>query len=360
MLMILALLNPIWVVIPSGGYGPLIIGNLLAGLIEYGVLRWRFGLTGWRWLPVLVIANLASAAIGGYPLKAWLPLLNGHLSLDPLAFALVLVVMAAILTFLGALVMEAPAYLILFHRAEVKRRFPWRALLVAHLASWPISLAGTVYLTRTEWDLTLLTRTRRVPVAAMAPERTWVFLNRGGRILRQRLGASTFEDLGLAASDIETLAREPQGWHMEFYAVTDPDHVKSSGRILAPASWRGPEYRDSRYEGIQRIPWVEKYLNISLLHGANFFDEGNAHHPLLDVSKDGMGTITVLKPGAAREELRCFMPLHRAWYGASVALPDGPVLFEMDGWVMLMDPTTRRLAAVGQGRLKMVLLEPNV
>lgn len=224
--------------------------------------------------------------------------------------------------------------------------------------SWPISLGAVVLLTRSEWDLTLWTRTRRVPIASIASPGTWVYLEHRGRILRQELGTSRFEDLGLSTSEHHSLVREPQGWNLEFYTFPTQDQVRIHGRILAPASWLGPEYWDSRFDGIQRNPWNKKALGGAVLRGAYFFDEGSALNAVIQVGMDGMGAVTVRNGAGSLEHLRIFTPFHRADYGASVTLPNGTVLFQMDGWVMALSPAVLERAPVGPGRLRMVLLEP--
>jgi hypothetical protein len=207
--MLHAWLNPITVVLPSGGYTPFLLGNLLAGLVEFGVLRWWFGLKGWRWLFVLVAINACSAAIGGYPLQSWLPTWILNLHLGPLDQVPVLLASAAILTFLAALILELPAYLAIFQMAEVRRRQPLRALVMAHLVSWPVTLGLAVFLTRHEWDLSLYTKTHRVSVSSLAPARTWIWFKRDGTLFKQRLGDHLAESIPVPMGDAETIANDP-------------------------------------------------------------------------------------------------------------------------------------------------------
>jgi len=84
------MLNPISVALPSGGMPSFVYGNLVAGVAEFLVLRWGFGLRGKRWLGLLVVANIVSAALGGYPLQKGLPEALAKFDISPLSFPIVL------------------------------------------------------------------------------------------------------------------------------------------------------------------------------------------------------------------------------------------------------------------------------
>jgi len=355
-----ALLNPVTVILPSGGYEPFLLGNLLAGLVEYGVLRWRFGLQGFRWLVILVVVNACSAAIGGYPLQTWLPTWISRLNLGPLDQVPVLLLSAALLTLLLALLLELPAYFALFRLADVRRRQPILALLIAHLVSWPMTLGLAVFLSRQEWDLSLFTRTQRASVVAIAPPRTWVWFMRDGKLCKQRLGSQAVEFIPVAIGEAETIARDPAmgGWVLEEYVFDTHDHSNSTAVLLAPSSWVGPMWTQSFLGRSGENPWEIKALNISVLHKENYFTAEAADRRTVTVSPEGMGSVTVLQTGSTSEVLRAFSPFHRPWFGRAVTLPEGQVLFEMDQGMVLLDPDSRRVASVGRGRLVMVLREP--
>ncbi|WIL21420.1 hypothetical protein [Geothrix sp.] len=355
-----ALLNPVTVVLPSGGYESFLLGNLLAGLVEYGVLRWRFGLQGFRWLVILVVVNACSAAIGGYPLQTWLPTWISRLNLGPLDQVPMLLLSAALLTFLLALLLELPAYFAIFRLADVRRRQPIRALLVAHLVSWPVTLGLAVFLSRHEWDLSLYSRTQRVRVSAIAPPRTWVWFLRDGKLCKQRLGSQAVEFIPVSFGEAETIASDPAlgGWVLEEYVFDTPNHCNSTAVLLAPSSWVGPMWTQSFPGKSEENPWKDKFLNISILREENYFNAKDADRRAVTVSPEGMGSVRVLQTGGPSEVLRAFSPFHRPWFGRAVTFPEGQVLFEMDQGMALLEPASRRLASVGRGRLVMVLQEP--
>lgn len=357
--MLNALLNPVTVILPAGGYEPFLVGNLLAGLVEYGVLRWRFGLRGFRWLVILVVVNACSAVIGGYPLQAWLPAWISRLNLGPLDQIPALLLSAALLTFLLALMLELPAYFALFRMADVRRRQPIRALLLAHLASWPVTLGLAVFLSWHDWDLSLYTRTKRVSVSAIAPPRTWVWFVRDGNLCKQRLGSQAVEFISIPSGEAETIARDPAmgGWVLEEYVFDTPNHCNSKAVLLAPSSWVGPMWTQSFLGESEENPWKEKFLNISLLRKENYFSAEAADRRAVTVSPEGMGAVTVLHAGGISEVLRAFSPFHGTWFGRAVTFPEGQVLFEMGQGMALLDPERGRLASFGRGRLVMVLRE---
>ncbi|HJW73723.1 MAG TPA: hypothetical protein VJ486_12920 [Geothrix sp.] len=324
------------------------------------MLRWWFGLKGWRWLFILVAINACSAAIGGYPLQAWLPKWILNLHLGPLDQVPTLLASAAILTFLAALILEFPAYLAIFQMAEVRRRQPLRALVIAHLVSWPVTLGLAVFLTRHEWDLSLYTKTHRVGVSTIAPSRTWIWFMRDGTLFKQRLGDHLAESIPVPPGDAETIANDPAmgGWVLEEYAFDTPNHFNSKAVLLAPSSWVGPTWTHPFLDEPAENPWKDKYLNISLLRDENYFSAEAAERRQVQVSPEGMGSITVFRTEGNPEVLRSFCPFHGPWFGRAVTLPDGVVVIQMGQGMALLDPSSMKIASVGRGRLVMVLLEP--
>jgi len=353
-----ALLNPVSVVLPSGGYEPFLLGNLLAGLVEYGVLRWRFGLQGFRWLVILVVVNACSAAIGGYPLQTWLPTWISRLNLGPLDQVPVLLLSAALLTFLLALLMELPAYFAIFRLADVRRRQPIRALLVAHLVSWPVTLGLAVYLSRHEWDLSLYARTSRVSVSRIAPSKTWIWFERDGRIYKQKIGDFTVQELTFKKGDMLMVRQAPgsQEWCLGTCDFDRDGNNRFWSVAIAPAGWVGPIISND-IGWIQPIGWGSEWNSYQALHGANFFSEENASRRTVITFHD-RDRIELNPSGKGGDVLRSYSPWHRAWFWETVTLPDGPVLVQMDQGIVLLEPMQKNIASVGRGRLVMVLREP--
>jgi len=354
------MLNPITVVLPSGGLPSLAYGNLLAGVVEYLVLRWGFGLRGKVWLGLLVVANLVSAALGGYPVRNGLPRTLATLDISPLSFPIVLLLSLGAVTFLLALLLEAPAYFCIFRFGRMERRHPWRALILANLASWPLTFGLVVYQSRSEWDLSLWARTSRASLARIAPPGTWVFFARDGRVYKRCLRDGREEDLHLQASDIQTLALDAEagGWLLEMYAFSEGDQIRRWGKVLAPPSWKGPGFSFKGFEGSQPNPWKEKALNLSLLRRENHFTQEAGENPPFRASNENRGHVVIRPEGKAPATLGHFTPFTRAWFGKSVTLPDNSVIFEMNDWIYFWSPKGSRIAAVGRGMLEQVLVEP--